>query len=108
MKKENYDVYMFIPGESEGEVRIEGNSFEELGDKLNGGLAGDCYQIAIFKESETEDKIVELDTFEAVLSSPVDYMERMIDDEWYGVLCRKTTNSLEFFNKAVDVFKTAC
>ena len=108
MKKENYDVLMFIPGDNEGEVRIEGNCFEDIGIKLDKGLSGDCFQVAIFKESLTEDKIVELDVFDAVLSSPIDYMERMMHSDWYGLICRKTTTSLEFFTKSVDVFRTAC
>ena len=104
IKSENYDVLTFFPGDEEGDIRIEGNNFDNAGEKLGGSPHGDCYQIAIFKESETEDAITHLDRFEAILTAPAEYMQGLIETDWYGLICRKTTTSLEFFNKAFDVF----
>jgi len=106
IKSKSYDVFTFFPGEDEGDIRIEANNLEDVGEKIGGSPHGDCYQIAIFKESETEDAITHLDRFDAILTAPAEYMQGLIETDWYGIICKKTTTSLAFFDKAFDTFKS--
>lgn len=108
IKNASYDVYTFLPGEDEDQICIEVNDFGEKGDKVGGSHFGDYYTIILFKEDVEEDKIVELDRFDAILTSPVDYMTGLIDNDWFGIICKKTTTSSEFCDKAFDCIKEAC
>ena len=88
------DTYTFLPGEEEDNIHIQSSEYKNPGTKLDGSAMGDCYHIIIFKEGEEGTE--HLDKFEAILTAPVEYMMRMIKEDWFGIVCRKTTTSNEF------------
>ena len=93
------DTYMFLPGEEDDNIHIQTSEYKNPGTKLNTSSMGDCYHIIIFKEGE--EGIEHLDNFEAILTAPIEYMTRMIKEDWFGVICRKTTTSQEFVTNLV-------
>jgi hypothetical protein len=49
-----------------------------------------------------------LDKFEAILTSPLDYISMLIPDDWFGIVCRKTTTSDKFAKEAFDNIRENC
>lgn len=101
--KENYDSFFFLPGEKLGDVRIEGNVYKDPGENLDNSDYGDCYHLILFKEGE-DGNVINLDRFEAILTAPTEYMSMLIPQEWFGLICKKTTTSEEFVEKAFAEF----
>jgi len=100
---EEYDAIFFLPGEKPGHLHLEGSKYRIAGDKLNTsdfGL-GDMYHIIIFKEDD-KGNVKNFDSFEGILGSPLEYISVMIKMNWFGVVCKKTTTSLDFVGKIVD------
>jgi hypothetical protein len=61
----------------------------------------------LFRTNEsggTED----LDTFDAMLLSPTEYIGRLIPENWYGAVLRKTTTSGEITKKLFAKLKEVC
>ena len=103
LKKEDYDAVFFIPGPKEDSVHIEGSKYKKPGKKLGSskfGL-GDTYHVILFKEDENGN-VELLDLFEAVFSEPLEYISNMIEMDWYGLVCKKTTTSSTFVNEVFD------
>jgi hypothetical protein len=89
----DYDTIFFVPHpEDDSQVKLEVAKYKEMGEKLDVGLAGDSYDIILFRLNE-EEEITDLDKFQGVLSEPREYISRMIKDDWYGMVSRKTTTS---------------
>ena len=100
----DHDVLFFIPHEEENKILLEAKTFMEKGEKLGGSEMGDCYQIILFK-TEEDGTPKYLDMFEAILSKPVEYISTLIPQNWYGVVCKKTTKSGEYMNTMFDKLK---
>lgn len=100
----DHDVVFFIPHEEENKIHLETKSFIEKGDKLDGSEIGDCYQIILFKIEE-DGTPKHLDMFEAILTKPLEYISTLIPQDWYGVICKKTTTSSNFMNSTFDKLK---
>lgn len=98
------DSYFFLPSEEEGQIHIQSSDYKDPGTKLDGSAMGDCYHIIIFKEDD-DGAPIHLDKFEGILSAPVEYMTRMIKEDWFGMICRKTTTSSEFIERTFDKLK---
>ena len=103
MKNEEYDAIFFIPGPKENSVHIEGSKYKNPGKKLNSSIfgLGDSYHVIIFKEDENGD-VDNLELFEAIFSEPIEYISNMIEMDWYGLVCKKTTTSSTFVNEVFD------
>jgi hypothetical protein len=84
----NYDGFMFMRSD-DGNLAIKAFEFNEPGEKLPGSSMGDLYDIIVTPQDLSEMP----DRFQAILTSPVDYLNRMFDDGFFGVLCKATTKS---------------
>ena len=94
-KLKNFDTIFFVPNpesDDDNEVQIEVAQYKESGEKIGGSEMGDLYDIIVFRLSE-EYKVTDLDKFEGILIEPREYVSRMIKDDWYGMVSRKTTTS---------------
>jgi hypothetical protein len=105
---EDYDTFFFLPhDDKKGQMCIQGNILNDPGIKLDGSASGDCYHIILFKYDKKGNPI-HLDKFEAILMAPLEYMSTLIPDDWYGIICRKTTTSKEFVEDTFDKIKALC
>lgn len=108
LKKDNLDVIMFLPGEQDNSLMVMGQEYKNPGTKVGGSSVGDCYHIMLFKQDEETYEVKHLDKFEAILSSPLDYISMLIPQDWFGIICRKTTTSDKFAEEAFDNIKQNC
>lgn len=104
LSEQKFDCLMFVPGEKENSLHIEGSDYKDPGEKLDTHEIGDTYHIILYKEND-EKGIYALDLFEAVLGDPLEYASRLIPNGWYGMFAKKTTTSESFVNKAFDTLK---
>lgn len=81
----------------EQSVKIEGFTLENIGEKKEGSVMGDWYDIIILADIHKKQFLPE--RFEAILTSPLDYVERMIDNGFQGVVLRSTNKSNEYMNE---------
>jgi len=81
----------------ETSVKIEGFTLDDIGEKKPGSVMGDWYDIIILADIHKKQFIPE--RFEAILTSPIDYVERMIDDGFQGVVVRSTEKSGKYMDK---------
>lgn len=87
-------------------IIIQGVDYEDAGEKIGGSELGDQYHIIIAKDSKNDpSKFSHLDSFDAILSDPFEYISGLIPNGWYGIVARKTTTSHEMYNKILDIFK---
>lgn len=107
LSEENFDTLLFLPTEEENQIQVQGSMYINPGVKLNGSQLGDCYHIILFKEND-EGNVTHLDLFEAILAAPLEYVSRLMPDDWYGIICRKTTTSDEYVQKTFDSLKEMC
>lgn len=84
-----------------GELSVDGFEFKNFGEKLPGSEIGDLYDIIIFTENSPE----EPERFKAILTSPIHYVSRMMDDGFLGVVAKATTTSDSFMN---EIFEEMC
>lgn len=108
LKDKNPDAILFLPGETENGIVIMGQEYVNPGTKLGGSAAGDCYHIILFKQDQETYDVKFLDKFEAILTSPLDYISMLIPDDWFGIVCKKTTTSEKFAEEAFDNLKENC
>jgi len=107
LKDGDYDSFVFLPTEEEDQVHFQGSMYKDPGTKLDGSTIGDCYHIILFKEDDGG-AVTHLDMFEAILMAPLEYISRLLPDEWFGVICRKTTTSGKFVQNTFDNLKEVC
>ena len=100
------DAIFFIPHEDDNKIHIETKTFLAGHEKLDGSEMGDCYHILLFK-TEEDGTPKNLEMFEAILIKPLEYISTLIPQEWYGVVCKKTTNSSEYMTTMFDKLKEA-
>jgi hypothetical protein len=86
---------MFIPNDEGSGTMVEGFTYTNPGEKINGSSLGDTYEILTFDEGE--EGYINEDLFEGILVDPVEYVARMVVDGFYGVIGKKTTTSGDFF-----------
>jgi len=92
---EEYDTIFFVPHpEDDEQVRVEVGQYKDRGDKVGGSEVGDNFDIILFRLDEDE-YVTDLDRFDAILVEPREYISRMIKNDWYGMVSRKTTTSKE-------------
>lgn len=101
----DYDTIFFTPHEEEdNQVKVEVASYKERGTPIDASFMGDMFDIILFRLDE-EDNVQDFDHFQGILVDPRVYVTRMIGEDWYGVVSRKTTTSGNFIQKIVDEWK---
>lgn len=94
LKGKEYDCLCFLPGDEEGEVKIDLGEYEDRGSKIGGSKMGDAYYITLIREKPCGD--IDFDTFEAILSDPLVYISNLIPAGFFGIISKKTSTSMEF------------
>jgi hypothetical protein len=105
-KDDNFDSFLFMPTEEENQIHFQGSLYKNPGTKLDGSSIGDCYHIILFKDDDG--LVVKLDMFEAILMAPLEYISQLLPDEWFGVICKKTTTSEKYVQETFDNLKEVC
>lgn len=100
LKELKVDAVFFVPSDDE-QLHIEGVHYKTPGEKVYGSELGDFYHIILFREDE-DGGVKDLDMFEAILGSPLDYIKNMINCKFFGLVARKTTTSDKFAKDAYD------
>lgn len=97
-KATEYDGFYFLPGEEDHEYNISFFTFNEGkgGTPIENTEIGFKYHVAFFKWND--DESVEFnDTFEAIFSDPMTYIEGLVGSRLYGTFVKKTEKSKEWF-----------
>ena len=99
VKTTDYDGFYFLPGEEDNEYSISFFTFNEGkgGTPIENTDIGFKYHVAFFKYGQ--DETVEFnDTFEAIFSDPMTYIEGLVGSSLYGTFVKKTEKSKEWFD----------
>lgn len=97
LKDKDFDGLNFYRN-NEGNLEINGFGYKNPGEKIGGTEMGDFYDIIIFQEEPP--KMPE--RFQAILTSPLHYISRMIDDGFLGVVAKVTTTSDRIMENCFD------
>jgi hypothetical protein len=97
LKTKTFDGINFYRNDN-GDLEISSFQYKDAGTNLLGSSIGDMYDIILFPEDPP--KMPE--KFQAILISPLDYIENMLDNGFLGVVARTTTTSQEFIT---DIFE---
>ena len=109
LKNEKIDFLSFLEGDKKDSIQIIGTEYTDPGENVDASAMGNSYHIILFREHEEKpDEYGDVDSFEAILSDPLEYISGLIPQGWYGIIARKTTTSrpmvdrlLANFNKVV-------
>jgi hypothetical protein len=105
MKNEKYDFLTFLEGEKKGAITIHGTEYANPGESLGCGPQGDAWHIVLFRDhKEDKDKYGDLDSFDAILIDPLEYISNRIPEGWYGIIARKTTTSKPIIDRLLANF----
>lgn len=88
LKDKDFDGLNFYRNE-DGVHEVSGFEYKKPAEKVGGTNMGDFYHIIVFQEDPP--KMPEL--FEAILVSPLDYVSRMMEDGFLGIVSKVTTES---------------
>lgn len=100
LKTNQYDGINFYRNDEN--IEVDSFQYTEPYTKLEGSAMGDLYDIIIFPEDPP--KMPE--RFKAILSSPIHYVERMVQDGFLGVVAKATTTSDEFMDEVEQHFNS--
>jgi hypothetical protein len=99
----DYDGINFYHNE-EDDLEVSGFKLKEFGEKKKGSMVGDMHDIIIIKYFPPHLP----ERFEAILSSPLDYISRMMEDGFVGVVVKSTTTTDKFMEEIfVEMTKDA-
>lgn len=98
LKNKDFDGLNFYRNEDDN-IEINGFGYKNPGEKVGGTDLGDFYDIIIFSE-DGPPKMPE--RFQAILISPLDYISRMIDDGFLGIVAKVTTTSDTIMDEAFE------
>jgi len=103
MKQAECHAITFLPSENpEEQAIIQGLHYKEHGETIKTQSdVGDLYDIIIFRGG-IEDGYTDLEQFEAVLSCPFTYSNRMYQGDYFGVVAKKTTKSSEVVESLLE------
>jgi len=90
----DYDAITFVPnldGE-EGTVKVDVSQYRDKGESLDSSSMGDMFDIIIFRMTDEYD-MTDLERFQGILVDARVYVSRMIKENWFGMVSRKTTTS---------------
>jgi hypothetical protein len=98
----DYDAIFFTPHDKEDDaIEVRSVTYKEKGNEVGGTEMGHFYDIVLFRLSDEYD-MTDLDKFSAILVDPRVYISRMIKDDWYGLVAKKTTTSDRFVKDVFD------
>jgi hypothetical protein len=104
---ENYDILFFIPNdEHEDAITIRGEIYTDPGEEIENTSVGSCWTVMLFKYYE--DKVTDLERFDAILSEPREYVSSLIPQDWFGVIAKKTTKSANLVDEMFDSLEKLC
>jgi hypothetical protein len=103
MKKVKCHAITFLPSEEpEEQAIIQGLHYKEEGEIIKTQSdVGDLYDIIIFR-GDVKDGYTDLEKFEAVLSCPYTYSNRMYHGDYFGFVAKKTTTSNEVVESLLE------
>jgi hypothetical protein len=96
LKDKNFDGINFYLNEDD-EHEVTGFQLKDFGEKKEGSMMGDMHDIIIVKYYPPHLP----ERFEAILSSPLHYISRMMEDGFVGVVVKATTTTDKFME---DIF----
>ena len=97
LKTEPFDGINFYRND-DGDLEISGFQYKDAGEKVPGNSNGELYDIIIFLEDPPQMP----EKFQAILISPIDYIENMLDNGFLGMVAKTTTTSNEFVTDAFN------
>lgn len=77
---------------------VNGGIYKEKGEILRKSKMGYCYHIYLLKNGK-------LDTFEAILSEPMVYIDGLLNSGFSGIIGKKTTTSDKIMEKIKHTFE---
>ena len=100
---ENYDGFYFIPTETEQESSYKLAFFtfkDEMANAkpIESSEMGDKFHIAFFKSDENDLPVFD-ESFEAILSDPIVYINNLVGSGMSGCILRKTEKSEVWFQE---------
>jgi hypothetical protein len=95
---------MFLPGKNNNLIHVEASNYREKQNYIDGSHLGKCFHILLFKEDKNG-IMCDIDLFEGIVGEPLEYISLLIPNGWFGMLCKKTTNSTKFVQKILDSIK---
>lgn len=103
---ENYDGFYFIPTETEEESSYKLAFFtfkDEMANAkpIESSEMGDKFHIAFFKPGENDLPVFD-DSFEAILTDPIVYINNLIGTGMSGCILRKTEKSEVWFQEYLN------
>lgn len=105
----SFDFLTFTSGDNGDSLSITGNEYAEPGEPVGGTEIGPQYHIILFKDHPTDlDKFYDVDTFDAILADPWEYISGLIPAGFYGIIARKTTTSEPIVKKLLADIKKVC
>jgi hypothetical protein len=96
LKDKDFDGINFYRNE-EDDLEVSGFKLKDFGEKKEGSMVGDMHDIIVVKYYPPHLP----ERFEAILSSPLHYISRMMEDGFVGVVVKATTTTDEFMQ---DIF----
>jgi hypothetical protein len=97
LKDKDYDGINFLRNEN-GDLEVSGFSYKIPSENIGKNEMGGYYDIIIF--SDDPPKMPE--RFQAILTSPLHYISRMIDDGFLGIVAKVTETSEKFMSETFN------
>jgi hypothetical protein len=105
---ENFDLLFFIPNDDYANaMTVRGETYLDKGEEIDRTSVGPSWTVMLFKYND-EGMMTDLERFDAVLSEPREYISTLIPDDWFGVVARRTTKSVEIIEDLFDSLKKLC
>ncbi len=104
LRGDGFDALFFMPGPKEDMVKVEAARYKTPGEDVDRSDMGNMYHIVLFKQ-DNRGNPVDPDLFEAILTEPLEYISRMINCDFYGLVAKKTTTSNDFIQNIFDKLK---
>lgn len=93
----NSDGISFFPSSKDGDIQINGFVYSRKYKEVKTDL-GNYYHILVFKADEFGE-IYHRDNFTAILTDPRVYVTNLIQNDFFGIVTKKTTGSKKFVNE---------
>lgn len=93
LKDKDFDGINFYLNEEE-DLEVTGFKLKDFGEKKTGSALGNMYDIIIVRSYPPQLP----ERFEAILTSPLHYISRMMEDGFLGVVVKATTTTDEFMH----------
>jgi hypothetical protein len=105
LKNEKIDFLTFLEGEKKDSIEISGTEYVNPGESVDISPMGNSYHIILFRDhKEKPDEYGDVDSFDAILVDPLEYISGLIPSGWYGIIARKTTTSRPLVDRMLDNF----